>query len=419
MALNIQNNVFRDLVGQHPKWDDLRAYLESEAGGMFRIVDTNDTGLALIRYEKNTTNMDLEHSKWFRSVVWNTHLNRPVSVAPPKTTSLSLSFTTLKEVNEAGLVCQELMDGFMVNCCRVSGDDTVYITTRSKLDATGKFYSEKTFRELFLESYLNTTQSSNLSNDLPGPDSMKGEIATFYSFLVQNKLHRIVKPITQNSVYLVYHGTVLEDGTVCIIDAPSTFNNIPTIESIKVENTVSSTKGTWSQVLTRTVEEDGLTELDRWIKNYILDKTWQFQGLVLKDSVGNRWRFRSEKYLAVKSLRGNTPLLRNIFAQLYTQNLVHTYLEYYPEDMLNLTQCYMLLHTLIKRMYNYYVELHITKQITVESIDKMYLPHLYNLHGLYLTQLKPNKKKITFGEVQLYFHKLPWERVAFLMKKCE
>ena len=48
---------------------------------------------------------------------------------------------------------------------------------------------------------------------------------------------------------------------------------------------------------------------------------------------------------------------------------------------------------------------------------KAYLPHLYSIHGIYLSQLRPNGKKVTVDEIQQYFHKQPWQRIVFLIKK--
>jgi len=411
MSLSIHNTIFKELVDKYSTWEQLQKYLESEEGGLFRVVDTNaDKALALIRYEKGTTKMDLPHSRWFRSVVWNTHTNRPVSVAPPKTTPGEFSFETFKEVADAGIVCQELLDGFMINCFRVAGDETLFITSRSKLDGTGKFYSDKTFRELFMESFEASVGSTNV---LCGPDSSKNEVAHFYSFLVQHKEHRIVKNITENRVYLIHSGVVYDDGRVDIEDSPTEFAGKPNMVSLNLEPH-AITKGTWAQVISRPLDEN---EIRTWLKNMMADKSWEFQGVVFKDSVGNRWRFRNEKYSAVKSLRGNSMLVRDRFCQLFSQNLVHKYLEYYPEDTFKISQQLLLANAVIDLLYDYYVRLHITKTVTVDKINKMYHPHLYSIHGIFLTQLRPNKLAVTKKDIQLYLHKLPWQRLAFLIKK--
>jgi hypothetical protein len=428
MTQYYQNNVFKELIEKYSTWDDMRKYLESEDGGLFRIADKNDdSGFSLIRYEKGTSKMDLPHSKWFRSVVWNTKTNQPVCVSPPKAAAQEFSFKTVKELSDAGIVCQELLDGFMINCFRVVGDKTLHITSRSKLNAAGKFYSDKTFRELFMEAYMNTSECPHYSetiiqdnsSDIVSPDSSKGEVAVFYSFLVQHKEHRIVKNNENNRVYVIHKGVVYEDGRVEFEDSPGTFKEQSNIENMSLETKqVSQVSGvSYAQMAARVPDNDEQSEVQKWIKNTLQEKDWQFQGLVFKDGFGNRWRFRSEKYSAVKALRGNSPTIRERFAQLYSQNLIHKYLEYYSDEMLPMTVHLMFMNSIIKMIYDFYVDLHITKVKKATDIDKMYLPHLYNIHGLYLSQLRPEGKKVNINEITMYLHKQPWQRIAFLIKK--
>jgi hypothetical protein len=419
MPNQFQISVFKDLTEKYPNWEDLRKYLESEEGGLFRVVDKDESGNCLIRYEKGTSNMGLPHSKWFRSVVWNTEKNRPVSVAPPKAASNELPFTTLKSLSDEKVVCQELVDGFMINCFRVAGDEKLHITTRSKMDATGKFYSDRTFRELFTEAFMNTSEGpfysetiiQDNSKDVTDPDSSKGEVSVFYSFVVQHTKHRIVTPIEKNCVYIVHRGVVYEDGRVEIDDCPEPGWHFLSIPSIVVEK--KATKISYAQVAAEGAED----EVQKWIKNTLQEKDWQFHGIVLKDSSGNRWRFRSEKYAAVKTLRGNSPTVRERFCQLYSQNLIRKYWEYYSEDIPEMNILSILMDVISTVLYKSYVDLHITKIKKAEEIDKMYLPHLYTLHGIYLSQLRPENKKITLNEIQVYLHKQPWQRISFLIKK--
>lgn len=423
MPIQYEINVFKDLVTQYPSWAELQKYLESPEGGLFRIVDNKeDSGLCLIRYEKGTSKMDLPHSKWFRSVVWNTKTNRPICVAPAKAVALGqmpLPFKTLKDVSDAGLVCQELLDGFMINCFKMTGDETFHITSRSRLSAAGKFYSNKSFRELFEEAYVNTNDGLDQDKyqDMLSPAG--AEVAVFYSFLVQHVEHRNVNPIKSNRVYLVHSGVVYEDGLVKFEDSPEMVKGVPNIENIPLVPFEKS-KSSYAQiVLTDTLDDvsDDSSEVQRWIKKQLIDRDWSFQGLVFKDGEGNRWRYRSEKYSAVKTLRGNSPNIIERFAQLYTQSLIVRYLEYYPEDKQLIVEHMKFMDIIIKILYDSYVDLHITKAVTAETVDKMYLPHLYSIHGIYLNQLKPCGKKVNFCEIKEYLHKLPWQRIVFLIKK--
>lgn len=422
MTIKYENTVFRDLITKYKTWDELRLFLESEEGGLLRIIDKDDKGMCIIRYEKGVSKMDLPHSRWFRSVVWNTNKNIPVCVAPPKTSFSDFPFKTINELGDNGIICQELHDGFMINCYRVEGDSTIYDTSRSKLGATGKFYSDKSFRDLFYEADKDTNPSPSSSDIYISqetrafrfPNIDNGEAAIFCSYLVQHKDHRIVTPIKNNNVYLIHRGVVFNDGRIEFEDSPEIVKSSNIVKNIIPECII--TKGSYAQITSSSNEENNMSEVEIWIKNYLSNKPWEFQGLVFKDKLGNRWRFKSEKYAAVKSLRGNTPIVRDRFSQLYVQNLVHKYLEYYPEDAVIMTVHYMFINNLIQNLYDLYVDLHITKQKKINEIDKLYWPHLYNIHGIYLSQLRPENKKVTYTEIQMYLHKQPWQRISFLIK---
>jgi len=404
MAL-FKNAIYKQLIESYPEFHSLRSYLESEEGGLFRVVDhdiAND--LCIIRYEKGVSNMELPHSKWFRSVVWNTRMNLPVSIAPPKSCSEPLPYSTCAEAVKHGIWCEEQLDGVMVNCFRLACNDQLYISTRSSLYATGHFYSATPFRTLFMEAYLKMDRKEDLErriqqNDMfVKPDVLKGEYATYYSFLLQHKEHRIVKKHEQNSVRLIQMGNVYQDGSVMI------------------------TSGTDMNDLTFPIPKTN-QPISEWFIEAFGQRPYDFQGVVFKDQSGNRWRLRTEKYKMVKSLRGNQACDMDRYAQLFVQNLQYTYLDYYPEDAMSFALQSACMTTIIDFIYRAYTEMHIMKtkptSEILEQIDKMYHPHLYALHGIYLGQLRPTGKKMTMDVVRNYFHKLPWQRIAFLLRKTQ
>ena len=285
--------IYKDIIEQYPTWNELRSYLESEEGGLFRIVDMDILcNICIIRYEKGVSNMNLPHSSWFRSVVWNTALHRPVSISPPKVSHTPLPYITCNEANRGGLVCQELYDGVMINCFKMAGDTRLYISTRSSLYAAGCFYSSKSFRTLFIQAYLHLDNCAPIGREeerrvdatLMGPQLEHNEYAVCYSFLLQHNQHRIVKKITDNTIFLVHKGIIYQDG------------------SVKVEDSPGDRKEPCSYLplssLPLPVSNLAITE---WVQQLFQQRPYDFQGIVLKDKMGNRWRYRSEKYTMVKS----------------------------------------------------------------------------------------------------------------------
>jgi hypothetical protein len=293
----------------------------------------------------------------------------------------------------------------MINCFQTTNDTTVHITSRSKLNAAGTFYSKKTFRELFVEAYEDTIQEkeNTLFSSLSKPVEQNGELSVYYSFLVQHTEHKIVKNSTENRVYIIQKGTIYQDGRILVEDG-----ELETIPFAMI-----TTSPSYAHILTN----QRSMEVQEWCKKILSDKSIDFQGLVFKDRHGNRWRVRSEKYSAIRSLRGNSPSIRDRFCQLYTTNLIHKYLEYYPEDSWSMSIYLVEINKVIKVLYDLYVQLHIHKTKKVEDIDKMFHPHLYSLHGVYLSQLRPTGKVMTHQAVQLYLHKQPWQRLSFLIRK--
>jgi hypothetical protein len=381
------NHVYKELIDQYPSWLDLKAFLLSKEGGSLHISDKS-ANLCIIRCKKNVTDMHMNHTKWFRSTVWDMERNRPVSVAPPSVTKY-FPYKTCQELSDAGIFCQEFFDGFMINCFKYRGDDTLHITSRSKLDATGQFYSSKTFRELFLEAYD--------GKELDGPQ-MDGEIARSYSFLVQHQEHRVVTPIVENGVRLIQQAFLMNDGMVHIQDQCSLFqleHNIPLIHY------------------------DTNMTVDDWMNQFFSDKTWEFQGIVLKDPHGNRWRFRNGAYQCIKSLRGNSAHHIDRFAQLCVKDLIKVYLEYYPTESFTFLCNNVFMNMIHQTTYNYYVRMYITKTLQMSEVDTMYRRHLYCLHGHYMTNLRPQRRKITYVEVANYFYSLPWQQVAYLLRNIQ
>ena len=404
MSISFSTTVFHDLRERYPTWEQLQEYLESEEGGLFRVADHTDN-LFLIRYEKGVSNMDLPHSKWFRSVVWDRTTHSPVSVAPPKTSTLDFPCHTRQDAVAAGIICQEQLDGFMINCFKRAGDDTLYITSRSRLNASGYFYSPKTFRHLFVESYTGWITQSNdpiepliqgEAKNFPSPSG--DEVAIGFSFLVQHTEHRNVTNHKENSVTLIHQSTTHADGTISFQDTPTPlpFSRCIPLSSIPLT--------------------EGAEEMPAWIHEQLRSQPWEVQGIVFKDAFGNRWRFRSESFVAVQSLRGNTSSTLERFIQLYLQNLTHIYIQYYPEDAIAFSFHQESMNYVIRSMYEEYLRLHVRKVAPIGEINKMYHPHLYALHGHYLSHLRPANKKLALNDVYDYLRKQPWQRVVFLFR---
>jgi hypothetical protein len=380
-----QVTVFRQLCEQFSSWDLLKTFLQSEQGGQLRIIE-NDTKFAIIRYEKGSSNFLLPYVRWFRSVVWNKETNRPVCVAPPKASHEKDAPLSTKRVY------QEYLDGIMINCFKDS-DGVFHTVTRSSFGATGTFYSQKSFNELLTDAVEHLKQKDNnpeftLEKWLPWFDCSQ---SVCMSILLQHPEHRVVNRVIEPTLYLVHQACLYDDGTV-IMNEDMSHHSIPVLEG--------PTNG---------------EEFSKWFGKQVESHSWDWQGVTMKDGQGNRWRVRSNVYRMIRSMRGNTPHGIVRFSQLFTSNMMDTYLYYYPEDRLEFLKYYNQLLNIKKTLYEKYVGCHITKTIKWEYIHAVYKPHIFSIHGMYLYTLKPKKQFIREKDVGLYLQALPWQQLQHLL----
>ena len=349
---------FRDLCAKYPTWSDLRPVLL--ATGLLIASEDSMPGRCIVRYDKSKP--VAPELRWWRSVVWNTETNRPVAIAPPKT-----SVEPLPEAAAAALVAQEYLDGFMIGAWR-EGAATA-LATRSCIGATGTFYSKKSFATLFKEIIGDRDLGSLVG-------------AGFASFHCQHPEHRVVTPVTQAAAWRIHRGEVAADGTVVI-------------------------------------EEDLVGDLAVPLAAAAATRApWASQGVVYRDGAGSRWRVRSPAYQMVRSLRGNDMRADVRFVRLWQQRLLDTYLCYYPEEAATYQALLRQLDYIVGVLYTMYVGVHIKKIMKLDGIDPMWRPHVYALHGHYVSTLKPAGVFVRRKDVAEYLEKLPWQRLVFLMTRA-
>ena len=373
--------IFRELRERFPTWTAFHDFLVSDEGGNLLII-YGQLNKAIIRYEKGATNLNIPHVRWFRSVVWDTSTHLPVCVAPPKATPLD----TYPVMPLSPLYYQDYMDGVMVNA--YDRDDPVLVT-RSSFEATGTYYSERSFNEL--------VQDAIVKNDIGELANYFPLNATFISLLLQHPEHRVVEPIRIPRLYQIHSGKVLASGDVEIEE-----QGLPYAPPILTAPTANQSLASWIAYL---AEEGG--------------KGWSWQGATIKDNLGQRWRIRSSTYRMVRSLRGYTTRDDVRFAQLYTTHLMDTYLYYYPEDRDIFNIVYNRLKTTVKTLYDRYIRHHITKTLLKEHVEVMWKPHLFALHGYYLYTLRPNSQFIREKDVWDYVRGLPWQQLLFIINRRE
>ena len=382
-------------------WPQLRDFLTSEEGGAFEIRDCGETPFALIkgRHSKgeDTGTQYTFANGWFRSVVWHKEMNIPVCVAPKK------SEPGLPPVG-VPLEIENIVDGVMVNVF-VGLDGVFHVTTRSQYGATGRFYSEKTFHDLFYEC-LSAEGFKTLADCITGPWLPTEECPfTYISFVMQHPEHRVVSRPLRPKLVVVDAGKIRPNGDIEL--------NRKSIWSLP--NLSFSRLFVVTQDLCNFASE---MQIQEYMREATLAHGWTWQGLMFRDAAGNRWTLRSETYKYLRSLRGNEPTTLGRFLRLRATGETKEYLKHYAEDREEFRGFELTLRQRTFAIYQAYIAVHKAHEKTLADIPQPDKTVVFKLHAHYLADLRPLKKAIQMKDVVSLVNALPlWEQ-KLLLSAC-
>lgn len=384
--MSLMTSAFIDLIASYPTWIALSAHLSSAEGGKLRIIQNAESPLAIIRYTRGISDFTMSHVPLFRSVVWNTATHRPVSVAPPKSED-GLPPT------DVPLTVTDFVDGTMIQCFRTKTQaaegeqeqDQLQIATRTSLGAHGTFYSKRSFAELFadsmkplggLESFLHSVLSEN----------------TFISCVLQHPEHVTVEHVAEPRFVVTHVGTVSADGGVEMTTTP---DNWPARLIPYAPKSYSEYGSEWAAVL---------PDAKAVVQAISKQSEYTFQGLVFIGPGGRRWRIRNPAYMVVRALRGHESNPVERYLRLRKQSQVKEYLTYFRGESEATWGCEQSLRAVTQVLYDAYVAVHKLKTAEFKSFHVSLRPHIYALHGMYLTSVangiaKPILKENVIGYV--------------------
>jgi hypothetical protein len=246
--------------------------------------DNDELGLRLIKYNKNTTNMNDEFSRKCRGLIVEKDTNNIVCMPPMKSMDLHQFLGQFQLTN---CTIEEFLDGTMINLWYYK--DEWHISTRSSIGAKCRWYSKKHFSEMFEES--NKLDFEKLNKNY------------FYSFVLQHPENRIVTIYSEPTITLVYVGQVMANNEIKTIDYRS--------EKMDEVLGVSLPK----QFTFNTIEE---------LISFVEKADFQFQGLVIKNGI-YRTKVRNPAYNYARHLRGNTKNMKYIYFDLKLHPFFHFY----------------------------------------------------------------------------------------------
>lgn len=356
-------SIFSELRKSYPSWEALQTYLTSPEGGQIRSV--GEGRYRILRYTKGISDLSVSH--WLRSVIWDTERHIPVCVAPPKAEK--------GETGENVSLVQDFLDGIMINVFHTSSEPGVLqIASRTQLGAGGKFYSEKTFADMFDEA----CKTMRVTKE----DLLKLVPANhFASLLLQHPEHRVVARCRSPHLWIIHTGSIQDNGVVNIDEKcsawPASF-----------------------QLPTHEIKASGFADLCE-------QKGWFFQGCTFKDGNGKRWRMRNPNYLYLRALRGSESTSVDRFLRLRAESKVSEYLKHYSEDRQTFWDYEQTLRSKTQEVFQGYCDVHKAHSKKLDELDWALRPCVFKLHAHYLEHLRPNNEKVYIKHAVELVNNLP------------
>lgn len=382
-------SLFHDLRNEHPTWDAMKAFLTGSAGGSLVCKERQGSKYVVVYAKKGVSSMDKTHSNWFRSVVWNTETNTPVSVMTQKAEGGCDGLIESAVLPVGVSRISEYLEGVTLTVFREAGATEVQVSSRSQFGAGGKFYKQAT--KSFAAMLVDALGGASLDTLLAAP--MEG-VGQYASILLQHPEHRVVTDIRVPRVYVLQSGEVLSDGTIRVCEQPGSAGHG------KPETYAGPVAG---------------VSVGDWFAELAAGKPWGWQGVMLHDMAGRRWRIRSTVYRMIRSMRGNTPRTDERFFGLRAVGLVKTYLIYYPEEAAVFWKYEQWLREATTHLFQLYTDVHKTHTLSADSVDGAWRTHIGALHTFYLTTLRPTGRTVKMAEVVAYMNGLPAPRLLYLM----
>ena len=359
--------VLKSITSQTP-FESVKEILEKKG---LVVIDYPNEDLYLVKYDKQYSDMMDPEVRLCRGLIVDKDANHLVCFPPEKSVSLSYFSDNAKDI-----IYEEFVDGTMINI--FFHNNEWHISTRSRLGAACRFYSDKTFRVLFAESSVELDYSK-LNKDC------------CYTMVLQHPENRIVTQYQEPSYVLVF-ARDLSDGVMDLdiyqVQKELQDNGL----NIKVPKRYSFAS----------IKE---------ARKFVEGCSYDVQGVILKSNC-MRSKIRNVSYNYVKQLRGNTRNMKYIYYNLRKKGDVKEFLSYFPEHNDTFIEFQNELHSVSRNLWELYKKCYINKtHDKLQTIPYEYRPICYELHGIYLN----TRQKISWDLVKSFVNNLPIPRQLFIV----
>lgn len=412
-------------------------------------------GLKLFKYDKNKLNSEdwecVEHIGKMRSVIYDN--SSVLCVAPVKSQDYThfISRYANKDSNSwciyskqdeqdhsdedyeyspmniDDIRVEEYIEGTMINVFYSPNDMRWKIATKSLIDANGSFFnSTLKFSDMFYD--ILDEYEMNL-NDLCKDFC--------YSFVMRHPENRIVENIYKKEIILV--------GVYFIEQQTSKQWNVYSLDIHDTNLRNMHKHTTMEMIFDHTPKQ---YECNTPMLSEFMSKLWNTQtdygkvGLMVYaiqyntiqiplnnedgtidiryKSLEVRSKVRNMTYEHIRYLRGNQPKLTYHFCELYINNLIEEFLNYYPEYKKDYEIFIQRILKFEQQLFKYYRMCYMKKRKPLYKFEYIYRPHMFNIHHtIYKPQLKSKHKRVEISTIQSYIKQLHPSQLMYVLNRMQ
>ena len=333
----------------------------------------------IVSYNKDTLVADTTSTYGkYRSVILN-GAGAVVGFAPSKSIAAETFMAARPVVNE-NLVAEEFVEGTMLNVFFNAG--VWEVATKQTIGANVRFYTNNV--DTFFTMFLDAMQNTGLTFDMLDKKNS-------YSFVLQHPKNRIVVSFEKPALYLI---AVYE---ITFVEQTNTYDiaKVDVLPKLALHVKIPAKYDDWE------------TYSDLTQKYASPTTPYQCLGVMIHDRLtGERCKIRNPAYEHVRKLRGNQPKLQYHYLCLRKEGNVAEFLLYYPEHKKAFSNYRTQLHALTHDIFQHYIQCYMKKEKPLIEFPPQYRPHMFNLHKLYVDELKAQQKYVTKAVVIDYMNGL-------------
>tara|TARA_B110000037_G_C17043161_1_gene474557 strand:+ start:82 stop:1311 length:1230 start_codon:yes stop_codon:yes gene_type:complete len=311
-----------------------------------------------IKYKKSNLNINNYHSTGlFRSVL--TDGKKIIVYSPPK----SYPINCITNEPYEHYILEELVEGTMINLFFNELKNDWDIATKSNVGGNYSFYQDEkiTFNKMFYEA-MNEQQI----------DINEFDKNICYSFVLQHPKNRIVVPFNEKRIILV-----------AMYEIKDTIIKILNRNSCNIKNII------FPKPLDQYTDYNGSNWDD--LQNYFnqMNIDYRITGVnIYNPNTGQRSKIRNPSYEYVRRLKGNSPKLQYQYYSLRRMGKVREFLKFYGEYRKIFSQLRKDLHDWTSQLYKNYIACYIKKEKPLLEFPKKFRVHMFNLHQIFINDLR-------------------------------